>query len=68
LLLDVDAGIVRLDHEDAEAAQLVKLRLFAGLSVTEAGEMLGLSRTEAYRSWDFARSWFAVHAAGLADG
>ncbi len=63
LLLDIDAGVTRLAEEDAEAAELVKLRLFAGLSVTEAGEMLGMSRTSAYRTWDFVRSWFAVNYA-----
>ena len=61
LLLDIDAGLTRLADEDAEAAELVKLRLFGGFSVTEAGEMLGMSRTVAYRTWDFARSWFAVN-------
>ncbi len=45
LLLDVDAGIRRLSEQDAESAELVKLRIFAGLSVAEARENLGLSRT-----------------------
>ena len=67
LLLDIDAGVTRLAEEDAEAAELVKLRLFAGLSVTEAGEMLGMSRSAAYRSWEFVRAWFAVNYAGDAD-
>jgi RNA polymerase sigma factor (TIGR02999 family) len=61
LLLDIDAGLARLAEEDPEVAQLVKLRLFAGLSVSEAGEMLGMSRSAAYRNWDYIRSWFAVH-------
>lgn len=60
LLLDIDAGLSGLAKEDPEAAELVKLRIFGGLSVTEAGEMLGMSRTTAYRTWDFARAWFAV--------
>jgi RNA polymerase sigma factor (TIGR02999 family) len=67
LLLDINAGVDRLAEEDAEAAELVKLRLFAGLSVTEAGEMLGMSRSAVYRTWDFVRSWFAVNYAGGAD-
>ncbi len=49
-----------LEAEDAEAAQLVKLRLFGGLSVAEAGEALGMSRSTAYENWDFARAWFAA--------
>lgn len=60
-LLDIDAGLARLAEEDPEAAELVKLRLFAGLSVTEAGEMLGMSRSAAYRNWDYVRAWYAVH-------
>ncbi len=61
LLLDIDAGLTRLAKEDPEAAELVKLRLFAGLSVTEAGEMLGMSRKLAYQNWKYVRSWFAAH-------
>ncbi len=61
LLLDVDQGIERLAKEDGLAAELIKLRIFAGLSVTEAGEILELSRSNAYRIWEYARSWFAVH-------
>ncbi len=61
LLLDIDAGLTRLSEEDPEAAELVKLRLFAGLSVTEAGEMLGMSRKLAYQNWKYVRSWFAAH-------
>ena len=61
LLLDIDAGLTRLAEEDPEAAEFVKLRLFAGLSVTEAGEMLGMSRKLAYQNWKYVRSWFAAH-------
>ena len=67
LLLDIDEGLTRLSQEDDIAAALVKMRLFAGLSVTDAGRMLGMSRSAAYRAWDFARSWFAVNAVGLSD-
>lgn len=60
ILLDLDEGLSRLAEEDAESAELVKLRLFAGLSVTEAGAALGMCRTTAYENWKFARSWFAA--------
>ena len=40
-----------------EAAELVKLRYFAGLSVEQAAESLRLSRTTAYREWTYAKSW-----------
>ena len=60
LLLDIDAGLSRLAQEDPEVAELVKLRLFAGLSITEAGKMLGMSRTQACKNWQFVRAWFTV--------
>ncbi len=60
MIIDLDESLTRLAEEDAEAAELVKLRLFAGLSVTDAGEVLGLSRSAAYREWEFARAWFAA--------
>lgn len=67
LLLDLDTWLCRLAEEDPEAAELLKLRLFAGLSVSEAGELLGMSRTVAYRNWEYVRAWFAVHCGGSAD-
>jgi len=60
MIIDLDESLTKLAEEDAEAAELVKLRLFAGLSVTDAGEVLGLSRSASYRSWEFARAWFAA--------
>ena len=60
MILDLDELLTRLAQEDAEAAELVKLRLFAGLSVTDAGNALRISRTAAYESWQYARAWFAA--------
>ena len=56
-LLLVDEAIARLATEDARAAQLVRLRYFAGLSVEEAAELSGLSRSTAYEHWSYARAW-----------
>jgi RNA polymerase sigma factor (TIGR02999 family) len=61
MILDLDESLTLLAAKDAEAAELVKLRLFAGLSVTEAGRVLGLSRSAAYETWQFARAWFTAH-------
>jgi len=61
LLLDIDDGLARLSEKDPEMAELLKLRLFAGLSLSEAGELLGMNRSAAYRNWDYIRCWFAVH-------
>jgi DNA-directed RNA polymerase specialized sigma24 family protein len=56
-LLDLDEAVDHLLGKDPLCGQLVKLRCYAGLSVEEAGEALGLSRAEAYRQWTFARAW-----------
>jgi RNA polymerase sigma factor (TIGR02999 family) len=64
-LLDVDETLDALAKEDPIAAELVKLRLFAGLSITDAGLTLGLSRSTAYENWKFARAWFAAHGRGI---
>lgn len=60
-LLDINDGLDQLTDVDSVAAELVKLRLFAGMSVTEAGQTLGLSRSAAYANWEFARSWLAAN-------
>jgi RNA polymerase sigma factor (TIGR02999 family) len=56
-LLALDDALTRLVAEDATAAEVVKLRFYAGLSVEEAAEALGLSRANAYRHWTYARAW-----------
>lgn len=67
MILDLDEAITELVKVDAEAAELVKLRLFSGLSVSDAGRMLGLSRRAAYEIWDFARAWFVLQCKSPAD-
>ena len=56
-ILAVDEALTRLEAEDPLAAQLVKLRFFAGFSLTEAAAALGISRTSAYEQWAYARAW-----------
>ncbi len=56
-LIDLDDALARLAVLDAEAAALVKLRLFAGLTMEEAARALGVSRRTAERDWTFARTW-----------
>lgn len=63
-ILLLDESLTRLAAVDAEAAELVQLRLFAGLSVTEAGQTLSLSRSTAYEVWEFARAWFTTNVSG----
>lgn len=59
-LLELDDGIERLSIDDPLAAEFVKLRVFAGCSVIEAGDMLGLSKWGAYQMWEFVQRWFAT--------
>jgi RNA polymerase sigma factor (TIGR02999 family) len=56
-LLALDEALTQLAATDSQAAELVQLHTFGGLSVEEAGEHLGLSRAAAYRQWTFARAW-----------
>jgi RNA polymerase sigma factor (TIGR02999 family) len=56
-LIDTDSVLDGLAREDAQAADLVRLHVFGGLSVEEAGTALGMSRATAYRNWSFARAW-----------
>jgi RNA polymerase sigma factor (TIGR02999 family) len=54
-LLDIDEALTRLAGEDAQAARLIQLRYFGGLSVEDAAEVVGLSRSSAYEHWAYAR-------------
>ena len=59
-LLAVDEALQSLAAEDADCAQLVHLRFFAGLSLREAAECLGISRRTANRQWAYARAWLCA--------
>ena len=54
-LLAIDEALTRLAAEDPRAAQLIQLRHFAGLSVEDAAEVVGISRSTAYEHWAYAR-------------
>lgn len=56
-LIALDAALTRLAAEDPQAARLVELRHFAGLTVPEAAQVLGVSPRTADRVWAFARAW-----------
>jgi RNA polymerase sigma factor (TIGR02999 family) len=56
-LLAVDEALGRLADVDSRAAELVKLRYFAGLSMVDAASALGVSTRTAERTWTFARAW-----------
>jgi RNA polymerase sigma factor (TIGR02999 family) len=56
-LLAVDEALDKLAVQDAPAADLIKLRFFAGLSNVEAAQLLGLPERTAKRTWAYARAW-----------
>jgi RNA polymerase sigma factor (TIGR02999 family) len=66
-LVAIDDALECLARQDAQAAQLVKLRFFAGLSIEEAAEMVGLARSTAYEHWAYARAWLHRNLKGNND-
>ena len=58
-MLVLDDALVRLEAADPRWAQVVELRFFAGLEVTEVAEVLGVSPATVKRDWQFARAWLA---------
>jgi RNA polymerase sigma factor (TIGR02999 family) len=56
-LLALDEALTRLAAVDPAKAELVRLRIYAGLAQDEAAAALGLSRATAARHWAYARAW-----------
>jgi RNA polymerase sigma factor (TIGR02999 family) len=56
-LLDLNEALVQLEREEPQKAELVKLRFFAGLSIEETAQALGISLATSKRYWAYARAW-----------
>ena len=56
-LIALDEALTQLALEDADAARLVNLRFFAGLTLKEAAASLGFAQRTAERQWTYARAW-----------
>jgi RNA polymerase sigma factor (TIGR02999 family) len=56
-LLDLDQALTRLAAEDPQAAQMVQLRVFGGMTIDEAAAAAGISPRTADRNWAYARAW-----------
>jgi RNA polymerase sigma factor (TIGR02999 family) len=63
-LLALDDALTKFALEEPIKADLVKLRYFAGLSLEEAADALGISRTTASRYWTYARAWLFSELSG----
>jgi RNA polymerase sigma factor (TIGR02999 family) len=66
-LLAVNDALERLAQTDPPKAELVKLRYFAGLTIPEAAQTLGISVTTANRYWAYARAWLHEELAAGGD-
>lgn len=56
-IADVDEAIEKLQQQDAEAAEVVRLRFYSGLRMDETAAALGRSERSVHRAWAFARAW-----------
>ena len=66
-IVALDEALTRLAAEDPEGARIVQFHFFAGLSIEQAAEALGISRATAYRQWSFARAWLRCAIGGEGD-
>jgi RNA polymerase sigma factor (TIGR02999 family) len=57
ILLSLNEALTKLESEDVDLAKLVELRYFAGLTIDETAEVLGVSPRTVKRNWTYARAW-----------
>ena len=62
-LIALDEALDRLAAQDPRKAQLVKLRYFAGLTISQAADALGISESTADADWAYAKSWLRLKLA-----
>jgi RNA polymerase sigma factor (TIGR02999 family) len=63
-LIALDEALELLRKDDPVKAQLVTLRYFAGMTIEQAAEVLGIARITAHRYWTFARAWLHQRISG----
>jgi RNA polymerase sigma factor (TIGR02999 family) len=64
-VITVHEALGKLEATNREAAEMVKLRYFAGFTIPEAAERLGISVRKANQIWTYARAWLATQ---ISDG
>src|SRR5262245_34658791 len=64
MLPALDEALTRLETVDAEQARIVELRYFAGLSIEETADALGISAATLKRRWAMARAWLFRELSG----
>jgi RNA polymerase sigma factor (TIGR02999 family) len=63
-VLDLDAALTRLAQFDPRKTEIAELRFFGGLSLEEAGDVVGVSRATVEREWQAARAWLFKELSG----
>jgi RNA polymerase sigma factor (TIGR02999 family) len=63
-VLALNEALEKLEKQDHVKAELVKLRYFAGLTMEQAAEAIGVSPATAHRYWNYARAWLHQEMAG----
>ncbi len=56
-LLAIDQSLDELQKIDDDAAKIVKLHFFVGMTIAEAARVMGMPERSVYRKWNFARTW-----------
>jgi RNA polymerase sigma factor (TIGR02999 family) len=67
-LLSLDDALTDLSRIDEQQSRIVELRFFGGLTVEEAADVLGISRSTAKRDWKVAKAWLCRHIKRGSDG
>jgi RNA polymerase sigma factor (TIGR02999 family) len=66
-LLALNEALEKLEKQDKRKAELVKLRFFAGLTIAEAAQVLGIAPSTADNDWVYARCWLRLELGGKPD-
>ena len=66
-LVALDEALNRLAAADPQKAELVKLRYFAGLTIEQAAEALGISPATAKRHWTYSKAWLFQAISGATE-
>ena len=59
-VLAINEALEKLEQQDSRKAELVRLRFFAGLTLPEAAQALGISDSTADNDWAYAKSWLRL--------
>jgi RNA polymerase sigma factor (TIGR02999 family) len=66
-LIALDDALDKLARLDGRKAELVKLRFFAGLTIRQAADALGIAESTADADWAYAKAWLRLELAGASD-